>query len=485
MVYIDEIMLAIETMDVKNALKLFEKHQDEHGNEPAFIAAQAILCVQTQELETARDILLDGIEKHPDNADLLYNIGYVYHSLGLGAQALVFYNRSMENTEDADLIGELKQLCDDIKSSSKQYPSGVNLFMRCENHSGGVVGRLLQHALEASGIQINVFDLINTQKTSIEITKVELFNINIIIGNVAYVHYDIATILSFNIDLEKFYNIGYMIWELAKIPDNFLSNLSTFQEIWTPSEFCTNAIKEKVFVPVLTVPLYAESDRKVINNGRDFFGVKEDIFLFMIAFDFSSSLERKNPLAAVQAFLNSFSPDDHNVGLLIKPVYLEIYKEFMDRMLHFLSKYPNIYHIDKYLTDEEMRTLLFISDAFITLHRAEGFGLLPLEAMALGTPVISTAWSGNMQYMNPMNTALVGYDLIPVDGQYVRTAQGDGLVWANPDIKEASGYMRRLVSDSEWRESLITNGRYTADELYNVAMASKIMYDRLKSLRLI
>jgi glycosyltransferase involved in cell wall biosynthesis len=482
MFYIDEIKMAIETLDVDNALKLFEKHRDEHGNDPEFIAAQAILCIQTQELETARDILLDGIKKHPNNVDLLYNIGYVYQSLGLGVQALEFYNYAIENTDDADLIDELKQLCSVLKESPSP---GVNLFMKNFNNSSGVVGRLMQQALEAAGIPFNVFDLCDSQKISGEIKNTELYKVNLIISNVAFVHCEISTLLSFNFGFEDFYNIGYLIWELAELPDSFCSHLSMFQEIWTLSEFCTNAIKGKISVPVLTVPLYADSNRTVQENGRDLFGVKKDVFLFMTAFDCNSFMSRKNPLAAVRAFLEAFSPNNQNIGLMIKLTYSETYKKHIESLHHLLSNYPNIYYIDKYLTDEEMRTLLYISDTYITLHRAEGFGLIPLEAMALGTPVISTAWSGNMEYMNHMNTALVGYTLIPVDGQYVGTTQGDGFVWANPDIKEASRYMQQMVCDNEWKESLIINGKNTAIEHYNVTMMSRKISDRLKTLQLI
>jgi glycosyltransferase involved in cell wall biosynthesis len=182
------------------------------------------------------------------------------------------------------------------------------------------------------------------------------------------------------------------------------------------------------------------------------------VFLFLLAYDCNSFVSRKNPQAAIQAFLKAFSPQDSNVGLVLKLAYPEKYKEHIEELLNILAPYPNIYCIDKYLSDDEMRTLIQISDTYVTLHRSEGFGLVPMEAMALGTPVISTAWSGNMEYMNHMNTALVGYKMVPVAGQYVGSTPGDGLVWADPDVTEAAEYMRRMVVDKEWREKLITNG---------------------------
>jgi GT2 family glycosyltransferase/glycosyltransferase involved in cell wall biosynthesis len=80
-----------------------------------------------------------------------------------------------------------------------------------------------------------------------------------------------------------------------------------------------------------------------------------------------------------------------------------------------------------------------------------------MEAMALGRPVISTGWSGNMTYMNHTNTCLVGYDLIPVDGSiphYSREVLGQETVWADARVPEASVWMRRLVEDPELRRRI-------------------------------
>jgi glycosyltransferase involved in cell wall biosynthesis len=96
-------------------------------------------------------------------------------------------------------------------------------------------------------------------------------------------------------------------------------------------------------------------------------------------------------------------------------------------------------------------------DVLVSLHRSEGLGLHLMEMMALGKPVIATAWSGNMDYSTESNSCLVGRDLIPVvsdhptySAEYV-TGQP---MWAEPRIEEAVAAMRRLHEDSSFRAAL-------------------------------
>lgn len=61
---------------------------------------------------------------------------------------------------------------------------------------------------------------------------------------------------------------------------------------------------------------------------------------------------------------------------------------------------------------------------YVSLHRAEGLGLGLAEAMYLGRAVISTGYSGNLEFMNENNSLLVAYGLVPVPpGNY---PNGDG-----------------------------------------------------------
>ena len=368
---------------------------------------------------------------------------------------------------------------------------GVNIIgIVRSGKSIGAQARLIAKALEAAGIpycMIDLCDYFNCSKNNLEfehkISNQQIYNVNLIVLNADCIHRTLV-MLNRN-EMNKRYNIGYWAWELAEFPDIWIPGFNCLQEVWTFSKFCANSIAEKSPVPVLSIPLFADNSNANINNGRGYFNLPQDVFLFMVAYDCDSFAERKNPQAAVKAFMNAFPPEDQRVGLILKIFSPENYQSHINELLKKLSEYKNIYYFDKYLSDEEMKTLISASDTFISLHRAEGFGLIPLEAMALGTPVVSTAWSGNMEYMNNNNAALTGYTMVPVNGQYLGTTPGEDYVWAEPDIEEASGLMKRLVLDKEWREKLIKNGKDTATNNFNADIMGNRIRKRLKTLSLL
>jgi glycosyltransferase involved in cell wall biosynthesis len=108
----------------------------------------------------------------------------------------------------------------------------------------------------------------------------------------------------------------------------------------------------------------------------------------------------------------------------------------------------NISIHDRVLSRAELQGWLANADAVMSLHRAEGFGLVPAEAMQLGRPVIATRWSGNIDFMTAENSALVDYSLVPaVDPQ--GTYHHPDQLWAEPDVAHAADWLRRLAADRD------------------------------------
>ena len=109
----------------------------------------------------------------------------------------------------------------------------------------------------------------------------------------------------------------------------------------------------------------------------------------------------------------------------------------------------------------DLHALTLACDIVLSLHRSEGFGLVPAEAMLLGVPVVATGWSGNMQYMDAGCAALVPYALVPArDPRGVFEAPG--AVWAEPDLGTAAAQLARLAADPAARRTLGLAGQAAA-----------------------
>ena len=123
-----------------------------------------------------------------------------------------------------------------------------------------------------------------------------------------------------------------------------------------------------------------------------------------------STIQRKNPVGLIEAFRRAFAAGE-GPRLLIKTINAPLRPLHEEALLDAAQGRPDIHIVDRSLTAEEMDGLIAGCDCYVSLHRSEGFGLTMAEAMAVGKPVIATAYSGNVDFMNRDNSLLVDYEL--------------------------------------------------------------------------
>ena len=278
---------------------------------------------------------------------------------------------------------------------------------------------------------------------------------------------------------DKRYNIAFWLWELEDFPDEWVPCINLLDEIWTPSEFISRALRKKTKKPVYTIPycISAETDGKQFD--RRYFQVPEDRFLFLVMYDFQSIAERKNPNGAILAFQEAFSPDQENVGLVIKINSADTKK--ISQLQKKIGQYRNIFLVNRNMEKIEVNSLIACMDTYVSLHRAEGFGLVLAEAMWNRVPVIATNWSANTEFMSPDAACMVSCKMVRLEKDILPYKKGN--YWADPDIKEAAGYMKRLSSDPKYHAKIAEEGcRYVRDRL-EMDNVKKLMAERLQDIK--
>lgn len=254
------------------------------------------------------------------------------------------------------------------------------------------------------------------------------------------------------------YNIGYWNWELEWFPEDWRGSFQFFDEIWAPSTFSQQSYQRRSPIPVHWLPIAVALPPcpRPRTVRRDRFGLARDAFVFLFAFDFHSLFARKNPLAAIEAFRRAF-PRRRDVVLALKLHHGESAPLEFAEVVNACRGQANIRLFREVLCRDEMVGLLRLCDAYVGLHRSEGYGLPLVEAMALGKPVIATNYSGNVDFMNDSNSLPVRYRLVKLEQDYGPYRRG--AVWAEPDVNHAAEQMRRVVEQPQFVAALAARAR--------------------------
>jgi glycosyltransferase involved in cell wall biosynthesis len=378
---------------------------------------------------------------------------------------------------DKDLL-EIGNLTSDKYPETKSKTKGINIAGYLQGELGvGQSARLILKSAEATKFPISVLNSNRSQSRQNEQINAAnsefIYPFTITVVNADHFKFWVKDIGPQRISHSTI--IGVWAWEIEDFPEVMHTAFDLVDEVWAVSEFVKDALskhsKNKVLVfptPIIAPDINETLDRSAIGLPA---GVDFNLFIF----DYMSIFNRKNPLAIVEAHKKAFPNSDGPV-LVIKSANGDSDAENREKLRFSIKGREDIFLVEEYLSRNQLNALVAECQSYISLHRSEGYGLTMAEAMALGKPVIATAYSGNLDFMNNENSILIPYSLVSVGPDafpYPETSK-----WAEPDIEKAANALRKLALDSDYRKNLGAAAKKHVVQEFSIENASSFIRSR-------
>ncbi|WP_347978447.1 glycosyltransferase family 4 protein [Microbacterium sp. ProA8] len=369
------------------------------------------------------------------------------------------------------------------EKTNNKRPRGVNLVGYLSGELGiGTSARLMDAALEAAHIPTSTFSAsvhLQSRATAAyrrsDGTRYDTSLIAVNADQTQTVAESLADVVA------RSYRIGMWYWEVESFPASRDAAFSHVDEVWVATDFIRDAIAQRATVPVRTVtPPLPQRTSVSPPEVAPRLGIPVDRPWFFFAFDYLSTIERKNPLGLIEAFARAFSPDDaEGPVLVIKTLNAGRRVGDAERLRLAAARRPDVIVIDEYLEPDELTALMARCTAYVSLHRAEGLGLTIAEAMAWGRPVVVSAYSGNMQFTNSRNAFLVPCTMttIPMDAE----PYPPGTRWGDPDLDQAAAVLRRIIDEPAAASAVGVRAAEDVRVLHSPAAAGERVNEALRA----
>ncbi|WP_112321674.1 glycosyltransferase family 4 protein [Oceanibium sediminis] len=279
------------------------------------------------------------------------------------------------------------------------------------------------------------------------------------------------------------YNIGFLLWELDRVPAAHRLALKMLDEIWVPSVYLKRLYQGQFDGEVVLMRkglVLPPPDTAKVPEKR---GTR-----FVICFDERSSVARKNPLAGVRAFQAAFAAGE-SAELIVKstpapPGHRGDPERQMDEIRRLAARDKRITLIESHLPFPALLGLIASADALLSPHRAEGFGYLPAFALSLKVPVIATDHGGCRDFLSEDTAFPLPHDLVPVPRGHA-IHRTPGARWAEVCVPSMAAAMQALHRDPAPAREKARRGQLLMQTDYSLGAQAERYVQRLETLGLV
>ena len=201
---------------------------------------------------------------------------------------------------------------------------------------------------------------------------------------------------------------------------------------------------------------------KASNNIETLFSkIKEDFCFLFVGHWLSGALgeDRKNVGGMIKTFYETFKNKTNAPALILKTTGGAISEVDIDDLLNKINyikstidskNLPNVYLAYGDFTDEELNDLYNHPKvkSHISFTKGEGFGRPLMEAAITGKPIITTNYSGHLDFLNSDSSILVEGEMTKVHPSAVwQGVINEDAQWFSINYGQASAYMKDVVKD--------------------------------------
>ncbi len=399
------------------------------------------------------------------------------------------------NTKYCDTCGTNKALIIHHKKSRKDYPELIddknNLIYLCETchrmiHTGekkmrenklkilcnsvmfnyeGICGHARNEMLELFklGHEIKLTDINYTSNFD---KRFMGMNTPIDVVNDDYITYvNQPPIREGNMSLSllgsnHYKNLVYFLAFESELPKDWVEviNKSNTKLVLTPSTYCKKVFKKSgVNKPIKVLPHGV--DLELYKGSKEYNQIKLPL---NTGFKYLWAGTAQNMRKGLSYLLDAWEEiikkyPNSSLFLKINPIYGV--DESHQKLIKKIDGMSNIYLITEQLTDIQMAELYTKMDCYVLPSLSEGFSMTLLENMACGTPVVTTSWSGQMDFCTTRNSYLVKADGKIHMNEYVY----NDVEWQIPSVRDLSLRMIEVQKNPKKRRKIIKEGLKTAE----------------------
>ena len=276
-------------------------------------------------------------------------------------------------------------------------------------------------------------------------------------------------------------NIQWVVFESTRIPATIQPAIQGADQVWVPSAWGHSVLVAHGIDAnrIRIVPEGVDGARFHAHGRRPRSTARPFRFLTVGKYE-----QRKGIDLTIEAFAQVHA-NQPNLELVIKSNYFTNHQEKYNALQGKISDQglDNVTLLWGEMTEPQLADLYRACDAFVLPTCAEGWGLPLIEAVAAGLPIITTMYSGHMEFLQhvydsvlPVSHVMTQIDC-PEYCSYYPDSMNDWGVWAQPDLNSLVVCMQQSLQqeqelyDRAQRNSKIIRERFSWSQSAEQALA--------------